>query len=146
VTAPECSYDVLGPVLVVIHWLLFLLKLDQHCTPASLDMRAWDLELAAATAVLIACLAVAVPMNAEQLSETSVRSADVLILGAGVAGIVAASALQQKGASVIVIEARNRPYGRVDTVTPASWPIPIEVSCCTTQRCCAPCIWTVLGA
>lgn len=91
-------------------------------------MGPWDRDdFAAVVIALLAVLAAAVPMNAEKVSETSVRSADVLVLGAGVAGIVAASALQQKGASVIVIEARNRPYGRVDTVTPAGWPIPIEV-------------------
>ena len=47
-------------------------------------------------------------------------SPDVVVIGAGAAGIAAARALLQGGASVQVIEARDRPGGRVHTRTAAS--------------------------
>ena len=42
--------------------------------------------------------------------------ADVLIVGAGVAGLAAARELSAKGLSVVVVEARQRIGGRIDTV------------------------------
>lgn len=53
---------------------------------------------------------------------------DVLVIGAGVAGIKAAATLQtaKPTASVTVLEARPRAYGRVDTIKPAGWPVAIE--------------------
>ena len=42
-------------------------------------------------------------------------TADVLVLGAGVAGLAAAQALSQAGLRVIVLEARDRVGGRVFT-------------------------------
>jgi protoporphyrinogen oxidase len=53
---------------------------------------------------------------------------DVIVIGAGVSGIKSAFDLRQAGRSVLVLEARTRPYGRVDTQQPAGWPMPIEVS------------------
>ncbi|GAB6039857.1 flavin monoamine oxidase family protein [Endothiovibrio diazotrophicus] len=41
---------------------------------------------------------------------------DVVILGAGIAGLVAAYELQQRGIDCMVLEARARPGGRVETV------------------------------
>lgn len=61
------------------------------------------------------------------------NSADVIVIGAGVAGLKAAYDLQKTHKrSVIVLEARDRPYGRIDTVQPSGWPIKIEVC---QQRC-----------
>ncbi len=49
----------------------------------------------------------------------------VIVVGAGVAGLAAAQALQATGATVIVLEARDRIGGRVCTDT--SWGVPIEL-------------------
>jgi monoamine oxidase len=53
--------------------------------------------------------------------------ADVLIIGAGVAGLAAARRLSGAGRRVILLEARDRIGGRIDTHRPAGWPIPIEM-------------------
>lgn len=51
----------------------------------------------------------------------------VLILGGGMAGLVAARALARAGADVDVIEARERLGGRVLTEHVDAWPLPIEL-------------------
>ena len=49
---------------------------------------------------------------------TGERSCDVVIIGAGLSGLVAATQLSQQGVDVIVLEARNRVGGRLYTVFP----------------------------
>jgi monoamine oxidase len=52
---------------------------------------------------------------------------DVVVVGAGVAGLAAADRLVGDGASVVVLEARDRIGGRVLTVRPTGVPVPIEL-------------------
>jgi monoamine oxidase len=54
-------------------------------------------------------------------------SADVIVIGAGVAGLSAARALSDGGFSVVVLEARDRIGGRIFTRHIPSFPIPIEL-------------------
>lgn len=56
----------------------------------------------------------------------SIPPMDVLVIGAGVAGLAAARALHLAGHSVLVLEARDRIGGRVHTVRIAGWPVPLE--------------------
>jgi monoamine oxidase len=49
----------------------------------------------------------------------------VVVIGAGVAGLAAAHALRGAGASVTVLEARDRIGGRIETDT--SWGVPVEL-------------------
>ncbi len=44
------------------------------------------------------------------------RSPDVIIIGAGIAGLTAALALADQGAEVVVLEGRSRPGGRIATL------------------------------
>lgn len=53
--------------------------------------------------------------------------ADVLIAGAGVAGLAAARDLCAAGREVIVVEARDRTGGRVYTRRDPAWPVPVEL-------------------
>src|SRR5688500_16722775 len=52
---------------------------------------------------------------------------DVVVLGAGAAGLAAAGALQDAGADVVVLEARERIGGRVVTHRSSRTPVPIEL-------------------
>src|SRR5262245_43959789 len=52
---------------------------------------------------------------------------DVIVIGAGVAGLAAARALVEHGLDVTVLEARERIGGRVLTVRDAGFPDPIEL-------------------
>ncbi|HET7785943.1 MAG TPA: NAD(P)/FAD-dependent oxidoreductase [Myxococcales bacterium] len=51
---------------------------------------------------------------------------DVVVIGAGVAGLAAARELRLRGLSVAVLEARDRIGGRVHTLRPEGWPLPVE--------------------
>ena len=55
------------------------------------------------------------------------RAADVLVIGAGAAGLSAARELSRAGRRVIVLEARPRPGGRIHTLYDPFWPIPVEL-------------------
>lgn len=55
------------------------------------------------------------------------RDADVIIIGAGVAGLAAANELVRAGVKVIVLEARDRIGGRILTLRNSSLPLPIEL-------------------
>jgi len=52
--------------------------------------------------------------------------ADVIVVGAGVAGLEAASRLARARLRVIVLEARPRTGGRIDTQRLPGWPAPVE--------------------
>ena len=64
-------------------------------------------------------------LAASQVQVVAAPGERITIVGAGVAGISAARQLADAGFSVVVIEARDRVGGRIDTVT-ADWPFPIE--------------------
>jgi len=51
---------------------------------------------------------------------------DVIVVGAGVAGLEAARRLRRAGLAVVVVEARARVGGRIDTHRPGGWPDPVE--------------------
>jgi monoamine oxidase len=51
---------------------------------------------------------------------------DVLIIGAGAAGLMAAKELSAAGKKVLVLEARNRIGGRIHTILDAGFSIPVE--------------------
>src|SRR5690349_1143116 len=51
---------------------------------------------------------------------------DVIVIGAGVSGLAAARELRLRGLSVLVVEGRDRIGGRVHTVRPEGWPLPVE--------------------
>jgi monoamine oxidase len=55
------------------------------------------------------------------------ETADVLVIGAGVAGLSAARALSSGGLNVIVLEARDRVGGRIFTRHIPAFPTPIEL-------------------
>jgi monoamine oxidase len=58
------------------------------------------------------------------MSDTEV---DVVVVGAGVAGLVAARQLGRRGLRVALIEARDRIGGRILTERLAGWPQPVEL-------------------
>src|SRR3954470_24283419 len=52
--------------------------------------------------------------------------ADILVIGAGASGLMAAKELSAKGKKVIVLEARNRAGGRIDTLPAKHFSHPVE--------------------
>jgi monoamine oxidase len=55
------------------------------------------------------------------------NNCDVVVVGAGAAGLAAAEALSREGASIVLLEARPRIGGRVWTHRIRGWPLPIEL-------------------
>ncbi|HTL29503.1 MAG TPA: NAD(P)/FAD-dependent oxidoreductase [Tepidisphaeraceae bacterium] len=53
--------------------------------------------------------------------------ADVLIVGAGAAGLEAARKLAMKNLRVVLVEARDRLGGRIHTIHPQGFPLPIDI-------------------
>ncbi|HMB96048.1 MAG TPA: FAD-dependent oxidoreductase, partial [Tepidisphaeraceae bacterium] len=51
---------------------------------------------------------------------------DVIIIGAGAAGLTAASNLTAAGKKILLLEARDRIGGRIHTLHDPQWPVPIE--------------------
>ena len=64
-------------------------------------------------------------LAASQVQVAAAPGERITIVGAGVAGISAARQLVDAGFDVVVIEARDRVGGRIDTVE-TDWPFPIE--------------------
>ena len=60
------------------------------------------------------------------MSSTSSKT-DVVVIGAGTAGLAAARRLVELGADVVVLEARERIGGRVLTLHDPNTPVPIEL-------------------
>jgi monoamine oxidase len=52
--------------------------------------------------------------------------ADVIIIGAGAAGLAAADVLSAEGKRIVVVEGRSRLGGRIHTMHDPAWPLPIE--------------------
>src|SRR5438067_12398027 len=52
---------------------------------------------------------------------------DILVIGAGASGLMAAKELSAKGKKVMVLEARNRAGGRIDTLDTKHFSHPAEV-------------------
>jgi len=61
------------------------------------------------------------------MSHESAEDVDVVIIGAGVAGLAAAQDLDARGVRVTVLEARDRIGGRIFTVRDRRLPIPVEL-------------------
>lgn len=64
---------------------------------------------------------------AASVLSTTAAGARVVVVGAGAAGLSAATRLVESGRSVVVVEGQDRVGGRLHTVEPAGWPIPVEL-------------------
>lgn len=64
---------------------------------------------------------------ASDLSIVADRGEKVAVVGAGIAGAEAARRLAQGGYEVVVVEARKRIGGRIQTVKTKDWPVPLEL-------------------
>src|ERR1700710_954461 len=52
---------------------------------------------------------------------------DVIVVGAGMAGLSAARELAGQGRSVLVLEGRDRIGGRMHTLHPRGWPVHLDI-------------------
>ena len=64
---------------------------------------------------------------AAEVLDVATTGEKIAVIGAGAAGAEAARALFRRGFDVIVLEARDRVGGRIDTRTPKSWPLGVEL-------------------
>ena len=64
---------------------------------------------------------------ADAVAGAAATGEKIAVVGAGASGAEAARALTQRGYDVVVIEARKRVGGRIDTRTDDSWPFPAEL-------------------
>lgn len=80
-----------------------------------------------ASAFALSC-GLIVPTEEEDMTDSFSTSADVLVLGAGIAGLAAARTLTNKGLSVILLEARNRIGGRAWTDSSLGVPLDLGAS------------------
>src|SRR5690606_22043770 len=60
-------------------------------------------------------------------SHPRVTTPDVIVIGAGAAGLAAAAAFGEAGVRVLVLEARDRVGGRIHTLHVPDFPLPIEL-------------------
>lgn len=60
-------------------------------------------------------------------TDVAAHKPDVLVIGAGAAGLAAADALSRAGARVLLVEARRRIGGRIWTVRDRRWKLPLEL-------------------
>jgi monoamine oxidase len=58
---------------------------------------------------------------------TPALSSDLIVIGAGIAGLAAARDLAAAGRQVVVLEARHRIGGRIATIRPQEWPGAVEL-------------------
>ena len=64
---------------------------------------------------------------AGQVADVGESTDKVAVIGAGAAGAEAARVLALRGYEVVVIEARKRVGGRIQSVTDTDWPFPVEL-------------------
>ena len=52
---------------------------------------------------------------------------EIIIIGAGAAGLLCARELAKAGRRITILEARERPGGRIHTITDSNFPLPVEL-------------------
>ncbi|MBI3169048.1 MAG: FAD-dependent oxidoreductase [Chloroflexi bacterium] len=84
--------------------------------------------IGSASALALSCGVVTPDEESDGMTDPLSTSADVLVLGAGIAGLAAARTLTDKGLSVIVLEARTRIGGRMWTDSSLGLPLDLGAS------------------